>query len=108
MHELLFPLCIAYCGHPKLFTVSNDSLPIVEGYDDIVPAEGTTVMFSCPLGLVLSGPDSSTCEENGDWEPDPNGLICNVSSSEGEYKMDVCINCTTVRGCIKRHHSAFI
>ena len=39
-------------------------------------AEGTNVIFTCPPGLVLSGPNVSTCIENGEWEPDPQELTC--------------------------------
>ena len=69
--------CIAKCGHPEL--VSNDSVPKVVGYDDIIPVEGTTIWFSCPPGLVITGPNSATCMENGEWEPDPSGVTCNDS-----------------------------
>ena len=43
--------------------------------------EGSTIRFSCPPGLELTGPDSATCTEYGEWEPDPSGLTCNVSES---------------------------
>ena len=33
--------------------------------------EGNTVAFSCPLGMVLTGPNATTCMGNGEWEPDP-------------------------------------
>ena len=49
----------------------NDSIPNIEGYDDTIPVEGTTISFSCPPGLVLIGPNSATCTEDGEWEPDP-------------------------------------
>lgn len=38
--------------------------------------EGSIVTFSCLLGLVLIGPSSATCTENGEWKPDPRGLTC--------------------------------
>ena len=73
-------LClIANCGHPELLsTVRNDSVPRAEAYDDL-PIEGSTTTFSCPPGLVLIGPNSSTCMGNGEWEPDPSRLMCNDS-----------------------------
>ena len=40
----------------------------VLGYTDTV-VEGTTVTFQCPVGLVLERHSSSTCMENGKWEP---------------------------------------
>ena len=74
-------LYIAKCGLPNLLPMCpvsycNDSVQNIEGYDDIIPVEGSTITFSCPLGLVLSGSNSATCTENGEWEPDPTQLIC--------------------------------
>ena len=37
---------------------------------DIFLEAGANVMFTCPPGLVLTGPNTSTCMENGEWEPD--------------------------------------
>ena len=48
---------------------------IVEG-DRNPASEGTTVTFSCPPGLTLTGLSTSTCMENGEWEPDINGSMC--------------------------------
>ena len=36
----------------------------------------TNATFSCPPGLVFSGPMKSTCMENGEWEPDPREVDC--------------------------------
>ena len=46
--------------------------------------EGVNITFSCPPGHVLTGPKSTTCMENGEWEPDPkhvncNGVICKIN-----------------------------
>ena len=38
--------------------------------------EGSIATFSCPPGLVLIGPNTSTCMKNGEWEPDPRELEC--------------------------------
>jgi hypothetical protein len=38
--------------------------------------EGTTVTFHCPAGSIPSGPDSSTCMENGEWKPAPYKVNC--------------------------------
>ena len=49
------------------------------GYRD--PAvEGSEVTFDCSSGLVMSGPNSSTCMENGRWEPDPREVECKSES----------------------------
>ena len=37
---------------------------------------GSNATFSCPLGLELIGPNSSTCMQNGEWEPDPREVSC--------------------------------
>ena len=39
--------------------------------------EGVNITFSCPPGHVLTGPKSTTCMENGEWEPDPEDIKCN-------------------------------
>ena len=40
-----------------------------EQRDSHIP--GDNVTFYCPPGPVLTGPNSSTCMRNGEWEPDP-------------------------------------
>ena len=43
---------------------------VVMGYED--PAlEGENITFTCPTGAILAGPNSATCAQNGEWEPDP-------------------------------------
>ena len=68
---------LANCGYQELQLLStllgNGSVPRVV---DLIPVEGTTITFSCPAGTALIGPDSATCTENGEWEPDPSGLTC--------------------------------
>jgi hypothetical protein len=48
---------------------------LVMGYNDVA-LEGSSVNFTCSSGLVLTGPNSSTCMGNGKWEPDPSRLAC--------------------------------
>ena len=36
--------------------------------------EGTTITFSCPDGLILTGSNTSTCMGNGEWEPEIKGI----------------------------------
>ena len=58
--------------------IFNDPLNIT-GYSQ--PAlVGSNATFSCPLGLEQTGPKSSTCMENGEWEPDPREVEC-----KGDY-----------------------
>ena len=45
------------------------------GYED--PAlEGEIITFTCLLGLEFSGPISSMCMRNGEWDPDPGEVNC--------------------------------
>ena len=48
----------------------------VNGYKN--PAlGGLEVTFTCPRhGMMLIGPNSTTCMENGEWEPDPRNVEC--------------------------------
>ena len=67
-----FVLAIQICGNPE--NLIDNSVSIL-GYTE--PAvEGTTVTFHCPPGLVLDGANSSTCTENGEWEPLPREIYC--------------------------------
>ena len=53
------------------------------GYED--PArEGQNISFICPSGRALSGPTSSICMENGEWEPDPREVECTGTPVTGE------------------------
>ena len=45
------------------------------GYED--PAlEGQNITFTCASNQILIGPNTSTCMENGEWEPDPREVAC--------------------------------
>ena len=64
-------MLVARC--PQVTT--NNPVRVLTGYRD--PAlEGTTVIFSCPTGLILTGSSSSTCMEDGEWEPDLIEIKC--------------------------------
>ena len=57
--------------------MSNDSMvPSVSVQYPTLPVEGSSITFSCPPGFTLIGPNSATCTKNGEWEPDPSGLMC--------------------------------
>ena len=45
------------------------------GYHNPV-VEGTITYFSCPIGLTLTGSNTSVCMGNGEWEPDPRRMEC--------------------------------
>ena len=49
------------------------------------PLVGTVANFSCPPGLVLIGPNTTTCMENGEWEPDPSSMACEIEGN-AEYE----------------------
>ena len=68
-------LCTANCGRLELSPTCGDSVPKVLDYDGL-PIEGNTIRISCSLGMILIGPNSTTCTGNGEWEPDPSGLLC--------------------------------
>ena len=51
-----------------------DDSVVVSSIDPAV--EGTTVTFQCLAGSVSNGPVSSTCMENGEWEPAPYKVNC--------------------------------
>jgi hypothetical protein len=38
--------------------------------------EGQLITFTCPRGFVPTGPNSSVCARNGEWEPDPREVDC--------------------------------
>ena len=64
-----------HCGNPFDQTYHDNSSIKVIGYTD--PAVGgTTITLSCLPGLILTGPHTSTCMENGEWEPDPKKVEC--------------------------------
>jgi hypothetical protein len=62
----------ANCGAPLDGSASS---VLVMGYNDVA-LEGSSVNFTCSSGLVLTGPNSSTCMEDGNWEPDPSRSAC--------------------------------
>ena len=39
------------------------------------PVTGDNVTFLCLSGELM-GPKRTTCQKNGDWEPDPSGTMC--------------------------------
>ena len=57
-----------FCHVGKCYNPLNLADVIIEGYED--PAlEGASITFTCLEGMTLSGPNSSTCMGNGEWEP---------------------------------------
>ena len=59
-------LIAANCGYPF---GSSSSLTVANFSDPAIP--GMVVAFNCSEDLVLTGPGSAMCMDNGEWEPDP-------------------------------------
>ena len=53
----------------------------IETLGYVQPAlEGNSINFICTSGLSLIGPNTSTCQNDGHWQPDPRGITC-----EGDF-----------------------
>ena len=75
-HNLIKLNFVANCGNLAA-KVKNQSTLTIEYYDyPALDVEGASVTFACPPGLMLSGPNASTCMGNGEWEPDPRDVEC--------------------------------
>ena len=84
--NIIIDTAISECRHPlPHLTAEMDpllSLVTSQGYNNSVSSnwsavEGTTVSFTCSNDiLILIGPKSSTCMENGEWKPDPREVKC--------------------------------
>ena len=68
----------ANCGNPNSET--NSSIKLMEFSDPRPALEGVTVNFTCAPGMILTGPNSTTCTENGLWDPDPRDTQCRSRS----------------------------
>ena len=64
-------LHVGKCSYPL---VENLGVLVMEYSDPIL--EGTSATFGCPPNLVLVGSNTSTCMENGQWNPDPANVAC--------------------------------
>ena len=71
---ILFAFCfiLAKCGSIR---IDRNELLTITGYREPALA-GTYVSFGCSPGSILSGPNSSSCTEDGLWDPDPRGVVC--------------------------------
>ena len=74
------------CANPFRGVMREDSVKLVAYSGDKesdIFVEGGNVTFTCPSGLVLTGPNTSTCMGNGEWEPD---LHTGQLSCKGDMK----------------------
>ena len=55
-------------------SASDDSVRVSSYRNPAI--EGTTITFSCPDGLILTGSNTSMCMGNGEWEPKLKGTNC--------------------------------
>ena len=75
---------------PQAQSASDNSI-IVSSYRN--PAiDGTTITFSCPDGLILTGSNTSTCTGNGEWEPELKGIRCKGKSIIPKTVIDLPVN----------------
>ena len=63
---IIINLVAANCGYP--LSGSSSSLLVANFSDPATP--GMVVVFGCSEDLVLTGPGSAACMDNGEWEPD--------------------------------------
>ena len=55
----------------------SESIIVVSGLGYSKPSlEGERVKFTCPPKQVLTGPNSTKCMGNEEWEPDPREVTC--------------------------------
>jgi hypothetical protein len=60
------------CDSPTL----RDESVIISGIIEGPILGGSTIAYSCSIGQTLTGFNSSTCMDNGHWEPDPMDTSC--------------------------------
>ena len=72
-----------FCACIIISAVNCGSLPHQIANDIIEPIGysqpaivGTSVTFVCPSTHVQTGPNTTTCMRNGEWEPDPRLVEC--------------------------------
>ena len=68
----LYTIFPVKCSNP----LDQSESRVIVMVDGDPPLEGTNITFSCPPELILTGPGTSTCMGNGEWEPDPREVAC--------------------------------
>ena len=49
---------------------SDSLVRVAANEESAIYLEGSNVTFTCPPGLVLTGPNTFRCLGSGEWEPD--------------------------------------
>jgi hypothetical protein len=61
------------CGYPT----PADEMVTVHSHTEGPWLEGHTISYSCASqGLKVTETNTSTCMDNGQWEPDPSDITC--------------------------------
>lgn len=79
-YHLLIIIIICYtvrCVHPLHLLVNEQLMIKAESPQLLMPSNiNVSLSFSCKSPGVLTGPNSATCMEDGNWEPDPREVEC--------------------------------
>ena len=69
------------CDQPTQLV--NDLVGVINGSQDNPHIKGQLITYICPPGFVQTGPNTSTCTGNGEWDPDPRRVTCigNITQS---------------------------
>ena len=72
IYNLIKIINIGECGYPT----PRDEMVTTFGHTEGPWLEGNTISYSCPSGLKIAGTNTSTCMDNGQWEPHPSDITC--------------------------------
>ena len=60
------------CGYPT----PKDDVVTVLNHTEGPWIEGSIIVYGCASDLKVTETNTSTCMDNGQWEPDPSDIIC--------------------------------
>ena len=69
MHTHTTVICDYPATHHPVFLVTGSQ-------NNHLLIEGQYIIYTCPPGFVLIGPNASVCTRSGEWEPDPGEVDC--------------------------------
>jgi hypothetical protein len=65
------------CNLPTQLLINDLQVAtVVNGSQDIPHREGQFITYTCSPGFILTGPSTSVCTGNGEWEPEPGEVAC--------------------------------